>query len=430
MRLNFQLNRPKTIIKYEEKKDYTIIYIIVIIIILGLIGLISFNVYKNNTCSSIETKILNNVTEYAEDNNLLKLKEGDSTTINIEDIYNNGYPIISNGNKCTGTVKFTMAEGKLIKTFDINGCSYCSTKKRFKKNWNKSNTLVNSKLIDVIVEYNYYNADTFYTKWTKWYPSNDIDKAVNIQYGITLPKDEKKYPSVPSTAEILKYEVEYDTYYSFRDKTWLWYKNTNNDYSNEWYSTKPKGFSNKDENTIRYTEWTDWSLNYPEEKSYRKIKTTTGYRWYYKDEKNKKHYWNGGTYSTQKPNENYPLNDNSTTMYSYSDATWRWYNGQERKYNTQYSKVELRDYPYKDPLMTSYTKWSNWSNEKPEQLENRNIESDIYYRYRAFYRDINFLVLDKFLPKDQFEEKIGTTIEEFRHDNTKKIRYKYTYLYK
>ena len=80
--------------------------------------------------------------------------------------------------------------------------------------------------------------------------------------------------------------------------------------------------------------------------------------------------------------------------------------------------------------MTSYTRWSNWNTEKPEEKQNRNIESDLYYRYRAYYRDINFLVLENYLSKSDFEEKIGTTLEEFRHDNTKKISYKYTYLYK
>lgn len=430
MRLNFQLNRPKNSVKYVEKKDYTIIYVIIVFIIIGLIGLISYNIYKNNKCENIEDKILEYVTEYAEDNNLLKLEEGENVVINIDDVYNNGYQVITNGGTCNGTIKFTMAEEKIIKTYDITNCGFCTTKKRYKKTWNKSNSFVNSRLIDVNVEYNYYNAETFYSKWTEWYPSTEIDKAVNIQYGVTLPKSEKKYPKVPDTAEVLKYDVEYNTYYRYRDTTWYWYKNNSNDYSNEWYSTKPNGYTNKDEKTLRYTEWTDWSLNYPEEKSYRTIKSTTGYRWYYQDENKAKHYWNGGAYAAECPDNDYTLRDDSTKMYSYRDATWRWYNGDERNYYTQASLTEPRNYPYKDSLMTSYTRWSNWNTEKPEEKQNRNIESDLYYRYRAYYRDINFLVLENYLSKSDFEEKIGTTLEEFRHDNTKKISYKYTYLYK
>ena len=430
MRLNFQLNRPKNTVKYVEKKDYTIVYTIGVFIIIGIIGLISFNIYKNNKCTSIEDKILEYTTEYAEGNNLLKLKEGDYVIVNIDDIYNNGYQTITNGGTCTGTVKFTMAEEKIIKTFDITGCGFCSTNQRYKKTWNKSNTYVNSKLIDVDVKYNYYNAETFYTKWTEWYPSSEIDKAVNVQYGVTLPKNIKKYPAVPETSEVLKYDVEYKTYYSYRDMTWLWYKNDNNDYSNNWYSTKPNGYANKDEKTLKYTDWSNWSLNYPEEESYRSIKSSTGYRWYYLDEDKEKHYWNGGAHAVECPDNNYPSSDDSAKMYSYRDATWRWYNGDERNYYYQYSQTEPRNYPYKDPLMTSYTKWSNWSADLPESKENRSIESDLYYRYRAFYRDVNFLVLNDYLSKEEFQEKIGTTLEEFRHDNTKKISYKYTYLYK
>lgn len=430
MRLNFQLNRPKNTVKYVEKKDYTIVYTIGVFIIIGIIGLISFNIYKNNKCTSIEDKILEYTTEYAEGNNLLKLKEGDYVIVNIDDIYNNGYQTITNGGTCTGTVKFTMAEEKIIKTFDITGCGFCSTNQRYKKTWNKSNTYVNSKLIDVDVKYNYYNAETFYTKWTEWYPSSEIDKAVNVQYGVTLPKNIKKYPAVPETSEVLKYDVEYKTYYSYRDMTWLWYKNDNNDYSNNWYSTKQNGYANKDEKTLKYTDWSNWSLNYPEEESYRSIKSSTGYRWYYLDEDKEKHYWNGGAYAVECPDNNYPSSDDSAKMYSYRDATWRWYNGDERNYYYQYSQTEPRNYPYKDPLMTSYTKWSNWSADLPESKENRSIESDLYYRYRAFYRDVNFLVLNDYLSKEEFQEKIGTTLEEFRHDNTKKISYKYTYLYK
>ena len=162
MRLNFQENKPKTIVKYVEKKDYTIIYTIGGIIFIGLAFLIGLSVYKGSKCSNIEDKVLEYASDYAEGNNLLNLNEGDSVTVDLEEVYNNGYPTLSNGNTCTGTVKFTLADGKIIKTFDINNCSYCSTNKRYKSNWNKSNSYVNRKLIDVDVKYNYYNAQNLY----------------------------------------------------------------------------------------------------------------------------------------------------------------------------------------------------------------------------------------------------------------------------
>ena len=207
MRLNFQENRPKTVVKYVEKKDYTIIYMIGTIIVIIIVFLIGFNMYKNNKCNDIENKFLDYAYEYAENNNLLNINESDSIYVDINDVYASGYSELSNGNVCSGTVKFTMADGKIIKTFDITNCSYCSTNKRY-GSWKESNTFVNSKLIDVDVKYNYYNADTFYTKWTNWYPSSYISDSVSEQYGIKLPNDTKYYPSIPETSEVLKYDVE------------------------------------------------------------------------------------------------------------------------------------------------------------------------------------------------------------------------------
>ena len=78
MRLNFQENRPKTVVKYVEKKDYTIIYMIGTIIVIIIVFLIGFNMYKNNKCNDIENKFLDYAYEYAENNNLLNINESDS----------------------------------------------------------------------------------------------------------------------------------------------------------------------------------------------------------------------------------------------------------------------------------------------------------------------------------------------------------------
>lgn len=429
MRLNFQENKPKTVIKYVEKKDYTIVYTIGGIILGAIIIICGLNIYKSNKCNSIEDRVLEFAYDYANGNNLLNLNEGDSVSISLDDVYNNGYPTLSNGSTCLGSVKFTLAEGKIIKTFDITGCSYCSTDKRYNSSWSKSDSLVNRRLVDVDVFYNYYNAETFYTGWTNFYPSSDINTSVNEQYGVMLPIDLNKLPSVPSTSEVLKYDVEYSTYYSYRDQTWLWYKNINNDYSNDFYSEKPSNYSYKDDSTLRYTAWTDWSLNYPDEKSYREIKSSTGYRWYYEDDNKNRYYWNGGAYSVNKP-EGYSLSDSSAKMYSYRDKVWKWYNGEKRNYCSGFSSVASYGCIYKDGSISSYTKWSNWSSNVPEKKSYRVIDSDIYYRYRAFYRDNSFLVLNSYVSRDEFEDYISMSLDEFRLDNTKKISYKYTYLYK
>lgn len=429
MRLNFQENKPKTTVKYVEKKDYTIIFMIGAIIFILIAFLIGLNIYKGSKCNGIENKFLDYAYEYAESNNLLNIDEGEFIYVDIQDVYDSGYSELLNGNVCSGTVKFTMADGKIIKTFNISDCSYCSTNKRY-GSWKESNTFVNSKLVDVDVKYNYYNAETFYTKWTDWYPSSYISTSVDEQYGIKLPNDIKYFPSIPQTSEVLKYDIEYKTFYSYRDKTWKWYRNNNNQYTNEWYSVKPDGYAYKDEDTLRYTEWSDWSLNYPTEVDYRHIKSATGYRWYYVDENKNRHYWNGGAYSVNKPSDDYPSYDEAAKMYSYRDETWRWYNGDKRGYYYNYSTTKPNGYNYKDPLISDYTKWSSWSSEIPNSYDYRTIDTDIYYRYRAFYRDINFLVLDDYISKDEFENAVGKSLEDFKLDNTKKISYKYTYLYK
>lgn len=430
MRLNFQENRPKTIVKYVEKKDYTIVYTIGFIILCVIVLIIGFNVFRSNKCNGIENKILDYAYDYANNNNLLNLNEGDSVTILLDDIYNNGYPLITNGSTCYGSVKFTMADGNIIKTFDITGCSYCSTDKRYGSSWKKSNSFVNSRLVDVDVKYNYYNAETFYTNWTDYYPSSDINNSLDAQYNVMLPIDSNKLPKVPSTSEVLRYDVEYTTFYSYRDELWLWYKNPNSNYSSDFYSEKPINYNYKDEATLKYTDLSDWSLNYPDNKDYREIKSSTGYRWYYVDDNKNKHYWNGGAYAVSKPNDEYSLSEGSATLYSYRDKTWKWYNGEKRGYYSEYSSTAQRDYIYKDISFSKYSNWSKWTSNIPEKKSYRTIKTDIYYRYRAFYRDINYLVLDSFVSREEFESIVNMSLDTFRLDGTKKLSYSYTYLYK
>ena len=89
------------------------------------------------------------------------------------------------------------------------------------------------------------------------------------------------------------YIRETKTYYSYRDKKWKWYKNDikYSDYS----STQPAGYKNKDKATLKNTELSEWSLDYPEEFEYRHISTKTGYQWYKKEGKEKV-YWENGKY--------------------------------------------------------------------------------------------------------------------------------------
>jgi len=432
MRLNFYEQKPKTniVVKYKEKKDYTILIISGVIVFVCIAILIGFNIYKNSKCNSIEDKFLKYAREYAYANDLLNLNESNSVTVDMTDVYNSGYPNVTNGsNVCYGTVKFTMVDGKLIETLNVINCSSCSTDERY-GSWKKTNSLPSSRIVDAQVSYNYYNAEVFYSKWTNWYPSSEVSSELDLQFNVQLPSDEDNLPSVPETSEVLKYDVEHDTYYRYRDQTWKWYKTPNNNYTTSWYSEAPSGYTNKDDGTMQYTEWSKWSLNYPDVKDYRSIKSTVGYRWYYLDEDGEKHYYNGGAYVVSKPSEKYPKYDASATLYSYRDKTWKWYNGEKRNYYSSYSTKAPYGYTYKDSSMSSYTNWSSWSNKIPTSQDYRSIETDVYYRYRAMYRDISYLVLDEYLSLTDFENHLGMSLDSIRADNTKKISYKYTYLYR
>jgi len=432
MRLNFYEKKPKTkvVVKYKEKKDYTIPIAIGIVVVSGLAILIGFNVYKNSKCNNIENLILKYANEYAQNNNLLNLEESDSVTVDMVDVYSSGYPnVLNSGKVCNGTVKFTMVEGKIIDTLNVTDCLACSTDSRY-GSWKETDSLPSKRIVDVKVKYNYYDANVYYSKWTKWLASSLINKETDSRYNIKLPSDSKNLPDIPSTSEILTYEAEYDTYYRYQDKTWKWYKNPNSNYTTSFYSEKPSGYANKDEGTLIYTEWSNWSLDYPDVKEYRVIQNTTGYRWYYLDENENKHYYNGGEYTSSKPDEKYTKYDNTATLYSYRDKMWKWYNGEPREYYSSYSTKAPYNYTYKDSSLSSYTKWSNWSNEKPSSESYRTIETDVYTRYRAMYRDVTYLVLDNYLSLEDFEKSLDMSLSEIRKDNTKKISYKYTYLYR
>ena len=81
----------------------------------------------------------------------------------------------------------------------------------------------------------------------------------------------KKFQKFQSDASIINIESDSTYYYRYRDRTWKWY-DIEGDYS-EFSSEQPAGYANKDENSSRYTEWTEYSLNYPAEKDYRTIRT-------------------------------------------------------------------------------------------------------------------------------------------------------------
>lgn len=416
----------------ELKKDYTPIIILSILIVVVIVVFIVISTTKNNKCKTMEDNVMEEAYNYAVNNNLLPTDEGKSVTININKLTNTNFEI---GNKtCTGNVKITKADDKYIKTFDLKNCSYCTTEKRYTMSNYQEKYPENKKLIDVKVSFNYYEVTKNYTAWTNWYEGKYINTETS-EWGINLPIDEQKLPKIPSPGELITYETEKKTVYSYRNQEWKFYSNNNTNYS-DFSSEQPAGYANKDINTAIESEPSEWSSNYPEVKSYRKISSSIAYKWYYEDDKGNKIYYNKGNYIPSIENEEdkakYTKRDSETiTMYRYVDTLWRWYNGVERKYSSYYS-LPSKTYPYKDEALTKYTSWSSWSEKSSITEENKSYrqeKTDIQQRYRAYFMLHSNEVFDKYLSREEFEKQTGKTVEELKNDESVKVLVKYEYNY-
>ena len=233
-----------------------------------------------------------------------------------------------------------------------------------------------------------------------------------------MPIKKERLPKISDNAIIVKYVTETKNMYRYRDKLWRWYKNLNSNYSG-FYSEKPDGYSQRDTNTTISTDYTTWSIDYPEVKDYRTIKTGTGYRWYIIKDK-KKVYYNGGEYLVEAPSEEYTADkETAIKMYSYSDKKWRWYNGTNRVY-CSYMATANNYCQYKDEELSVYGNWSMWSEVSKLDSSNssyREEEVDLYTKYLIYYKMESLDLLETSLPKEQFETKLGKTIEEVDSDD-------------
>lgn len=421
----------------KEKKPFFATYrnllIIVGIIILFIVILVLIlNHNKNKACQTLENKVMEAAERYAKKEDILPTIEGDFVVISVDDLANHGFvepaDLQKKDTTCTGTVKITRYKEQYIKTFDLKNCSSCTTENRYK--WGKETDKYSSRhLMDVSVLYNYYEVESYHTPWTKDLPSSKISKEKSI-YDNYLPLDEKDLPEIPKTALPRNIEQVTTNYYQYRDKRWKYYKDNGGAYSN--LSSEPvAGYPNKDTNTEMKTEWSNWSQEYPEKKSYRNIQSKKGYQWYYENKKGDKVYYNNGEYLIDAPDSQYTKRSKETVMmYRYQDKMWRWYSGNKRAYSSYTSEVP-RNYPNRDEELTDYTSWSAWKDVSYLSDANRwyreqNI--DVYSKYRIEYDILSFKVLDKPISREELEKKLGKTLEEISQDRT--IRLEATYKFK
>ncbi len=397
-------------------------FLIIIFVILVLYFVITsiINGSKTRTCNDLRNDILSKSDSYLSENNLLPILNGDSITIKLSDL---NEAIVFKDYALTGTITYTKYNDEYVKTVKLDDASYCTTKE-----FTKEGEYDSSKNAEVTTLFNYFEVDSYNSKWSNWYPSEDI--STEETDGVLLPLDSKKLPVIPNNAVITEYVRETKTYYSYRDKRWKWYKN-NIQYS-DYSSTQPSGYTNKDVSTKSKTEETPWSLDYPETYDYRHIRSTVGYRWYYLDGETKV-YWNNGEYSPNSPGSEYEKEfETSATMYTYYDDIWKWYNGNTKRIYSGYSSTKPIGYNYKDEDTLSYTNWTVFKDESFVDDSNKNYreeQTDIYSRYLIKYDIYSLPVLANYVTLEELESKLGKSYKEISEDKSIKVDVSFTFKY-
>ena len=249
-----------------------------------------------------------------------------------------------------------------------------------------------------------------------------------------MPNEENidRMPEVPTEGKIVEVQSAQSTEYRYKDKQWMWYDIPGN-YS-EFSSEQPSGFANKDTSTKIYSEWSEYSLNHPEEKEYRDIQSATGYKYYYEKD-GKKVYANNGKYTAPEDVNQDKYNrydDDTSTLYRYRDAKWRWYNGQKRRYSS-YRSTPANGYPYRDVETEKYTSYSSWSKQTsitPANQNYRQEETKQKTQLRYVYEILSMKVLDKEVNQKQFIKQTGMTAPEFAALENYKLEITYKFKYK
>lgn len=415
-------------------KRYSLVLILIILVIITSFIYITFkNKNQRDFCTNMVENIKKASLKYAEEREILPNVAGDYVEFTLEDLIKEKYiqksDITVKEKVATSDIVITRYKKDLIVTVDLDNAEYCSTKN---KNWSKETEKYdkNREVVSVVAYYNYRNQETNVTNWSKEVNEEDLNKEEDKKYHIHLPKDERVLPTIPNDATLQDIEVNKKVYYQYQDKRWKFYDIQGN-YTNYFSSEKPDGYANYDANTMKMTDWTEYSQSYPEEKEYRRIETKNGYKWYYMDGK-KKVYYNNGMYAVEAPDEYDQKEKDTIKMYRYQDRVYRWYNGQRRRYSS-YTSTIPKGYTYKDDELMSLTSWSSIYESSSINNSNRDyrIERIINrYQFRKKYVIYSFDLLDKDVKKEEFLEKINSTLEEIMNDKKYDVKITYKFQYK
>ena len=420
---------------YESKKALlNLFFFISSIVPLIIIGFMIYHMVENNTCNNIYDNVRKASLKYLKAHDELPFIEGEASELSVSKLYSENYlnRATTNDMACSGSVKVTKYKNEFVYTLNLTGCNVCSTNIRY-GDWSKETTYFprNKAIVDVIPYYNAYERETSYTPWSDYYDQEEL-KSKKSKYGVRLPIDESNMPIVPEGANIVEAQKEDRTYYRYQDKSWNWYDIVGN-YS-DFSSEQPAGFANKEEDISINSGWSEYSLNYPEERSYRTIESVYGYKYYYK-ENGKKIYANHGKYTAEDEvdTEKYTETEEETsTLYRYYDLMWRWYNGPKRNYSHSYS-TRPEGYIYRDDKTISFDYFSSWDTKSSLTSSNagyRMEETKIMTRFRYIYEILSLPIFAEPLAKQKFLDEIQMPIEEFVKLEDYKMEVSYTFRYK
>ena len=400
-----------------------------------IIVFIVMAVVQNNNCTQIYDTLKTTSLNYAKDQGTLPTIEGEYVNVRLDDLYDEEYlsSTSTNNSLCSGSVKITKYKDEYVYTIDVKNCGECSVNKKYGAWSSEQSSYPSGKaIVDVIPYYNYYDREVSITSWSNYYDDSELSDETS-EYGIRLPLDETTLPSIPKEGKITNIENDTIYYYRYRDRRWKWY-DIEGDYS-DFSSEQPANYANKDENTEQYTDWSEYSLNYPEEKDYRTIQSATGYKFYYLNDKNEKIYYNSGKYSARDDVNTTKYNrteQETTTLYRYRDKQWRWYNGTKRRYSTLTSS-QPTGLPYKDietETLGNPTSWDEKSHVTSENQEYRVEERKIMTRFRVEYEILSLKVLKNPLNRKDFENKVKMTVQEFYSNKNYKLEVTYKFKYR
>lgn len=422
---------------FESKKMFLYIFFVFgTIVPVLIIGFIIYTMVDNSKCLKIYDSVKASALEYLKDNDMVPDYDGNSETVNVDRLYSGKYlnSVDTDNLICAGKVKVTKYKDDLVYTLDLKNCNTCSINKRYGA-WSDEAIYypANKTIVDVIPYYNYYEREVLTTDWSRDYEADEIG-GKKSKYGVKMPKDEDDYglPKIPSEGEIVEVQVSKTPMYRYNDKQWLWYDIVG-DYS-DFASERPAGFSNRDDATKIYSDWSNYSLDYPGDKDYREIKETTGYKFYYEKD-GKKVYANNGKYTAADDvdESKYDHREIDTSkLYSYRDSMWRWYNGQKRRYSS-YRSVQPDGYLYRDDKTVTSGITSNWYPTSSIDASNsgyRTEETKFLTKYRYVYEILSLKVLDKPVTKDKFEELTQMTPSEFADLGEYKLEVAFKFKYR